>query len=109
LLRDDLRRFDTSAQRSETIVGEVKDIHGITLGLVKVLTKEIRANWATIGLGFGMGLEYALLQLQPPPPPWADLVVFTLGACVVQGLLRWDWRFVRHLAKRLRPVVKAQP
>jgi hypothetical protein len=103
LLRDDLRRFDTSVQRSETMVSEVKDIHGTTLELVKHLTKEIRANWVTIGLGFGMGLEYALLQFQPPVSAWTDLVIFALGICLIQGLLRWDWRFVRNLAKKILP------
>jgi hypothetical protein len=109
LLRDDLRRFDTSVQRSERMVSEVKDIHGITLELVKHLTKEIRANWATIGLGVGMTLEYALLQLQPPPPTWADLVIFVVGAGTIQGLLRWEWKWVRRLFKKTPAPPESKP
>jgi hypothetical protein len=109
LLRDDLRRFDTSVQRSEKTVEDVNDIHKSTLEIVKHLTKEVRANWMIIGLGLGMTLEYAIMELQPPPPTWADLVIFTLGAGLVQGLLRWDWRFVRNLAKKIVPTPKPKP
>jgi hypothetical protein len=107
LLRDDLKRFDTSAQRAEKSVREVKDIHETTLEIVKHLTKEIRANWATIGLGFGMVLEYALIESQAPQ--WSGFVFFALVAGLVHWLLRWDWRFVRKLAKKIMPAPKIKP
>jgi hypothetical protein len=109
LLRDDLKRFDKSAQRSEKSVAEVKDIHTTTLEIVKHLTKEIRANWATIGLGLGMALEYAIIESLPPAPFYAHFVLFALLAAIFQGLLRWDWRFVRSLAKKIMPPPKTKP
>jgi hypothetical protein len=109
LLRGDLRRFDTSVQRSEKTVGDVKEIHLTTLEIVKHLTKEIRANWATIGLGFGMALEYAVLTSLPPAPFYVHFVLFAVLAGIIQGLLRWDWRFVRNLAKKIVPPPKTKP
>jgi hypothetical protein len=109
LLRDDLKRFDTSAQRSEKSVREVKEIHATTLEIVKHLTKEIRANLATVGLGFGMALEYAIIESLPPAPFYAHFVLFAVLAAVIQGLLRWDWTFMRKLAKRIMPAPKTKP
>lgn len=109
LLRDDLRRFDTSIERSEKTVGEVKEIHTTTLEMVKHLTKEIRANWTTIGLGLGMALEYAILESLPPVPVHVHFVVFAVLAGVIQGLLRWDWRALRKLAKKILPPPKTEP
>jgi hypothetical protein len=70
-------------------------------------TKEIRANWTTIGLGFGMVLEYALIESQAPP--WSGFIFFALVAGLVQRLLRWDWRFVRTLAEKILPAAKTNP
>ncbi len=109
LLRDDLKRFDTSAQRSEKSVREIKDIHATTLEIIKHLTKEIRANWATIGLGLGMALEYAIIESLPPAPIYAHFVLFAALVAVIQGLLRWEWRFVRKLAKEILSAAKAKP
>ena len=109
LLRDDLKRFDTSAQQSEKSVQEVKDIHTTTLEIVKHLTKEIRGNWATLGLGFGMALEYAIIESLPPAPFYAHFVLFAALVAVIQGLLRWDWQFVRKLAKKIMLPPKTKP
>ncbi|MCE0499159.1 MAG: hypothetical protein LV481_14560 [Methylacidiphilales bacterium] len=109
LLRDDLRRFDTSVQRSEKAVEDVKDIHKTTLDIVKHLTKEIRANWTTIGLGFGMALEYAVAESLQPAPFYAHFVLFVVLAGIVQGLLRWDWRLMRKQAKKILPPAKTKP
>ena len=109
LLRDDLRRFDTSLERSEKTVREVKDIHSATLEIVKHLTKEVRANWTTIGLGFGMALEYAIIESLPPAPFYTHFVVFAVLAGVIQGLLRWDGKLVRTLAKKILPPPKTKP
>jgi len=109
LLRADLRRFDTSAQRSEKTVEDVKNIHTTTLELVKHLTKEVRANWTTIGLGFGMALEYAIIESLPPAPFYVHFVLFAILVGIIQGLLRWDWRFVRNLTKKILPPAKTKP
>jgi hypothetical protein len=109
LLRDDLRRFDTSIECSEKTIGEVKEIHATTLEIVKHLTKEIRANWTTIGLGFGMALEYAMIESLPPAPFYSQFVIFVVLAGITQGLLRWNWRFVRNLAKKILPSPKTKP
>jgi hypothetical protein len=109
LLRDDLKRFDTSAQRSEKSIREVKEIHATTLEIVKHLTKEIRANWATMGLGLGMALEYAIIESLPPAPFYSHFVLFAVLTAIVQGLLRWDWRSVRKLAKKIMPSPKTKP
>ena len=108
LLRDDLKRFDTSAQRAEKGVREVKDIHTTTLEIVKHLTKEIRANWATIGLGLGMTLEYAIIGSLPPAPFYAHFVLFAFLAAVIQGLLRWDGRHMRTLVKKIAPSIQSK-
>jgi hypothetical protein len=109
LLRDDLRRFDTSVERSEKTVGEVKDIHTTTLEIIKHLTKEVRANWTTIGLGFGMTLEYALAESLQPAPFYAHFVLFAVLASIIQGLLRWEWRYMRTLVKKILPSAKTKP
>ena len=61
--------------------------HVINSDLFKHLTKEIRASWATIGLGFGMVLEYSLIESQAPQ--WSGLVFFALVTGLTQWLLRW--------------------
>jgi hypothetical protein len=109
LLRDDLRRFDTSVQRSEKTVEDVKEIHATTLAIVKHLTKEVRANWTTIGLGFGMALEYALAEALQPAPFYAHFVLFAVLASIIQGLLRRDWRYMRTLVKKILPAPKTKP
>jgi hypothetical protein len=106
-LRDDLRKFDTSFKRMEKMAGDIHSSHVINSDLFKHLTKDIRANWATIGLGFGMVLEYALIESQAPP--WSGLVFFALVAGLTQWLLRWNWRFVRTLAENFLPAAKAKP
>jgi hypothetical protein len=106
-LRDDLQKFDASFQRMEKMAGDIQSSHAINSDLFKLLTKEIRANWTTIGLGFGMVLEYALIESQAPP--WSGLVFFALVAGLVQWLLRWDWRHVRTLAEKILPAAKTKP
>ena len=103
-LRDDLRKFDSSFQRMEKMTADTQSSHISNSDLFKHLTKEIRANWATIGLGFGMVLEYALIESQAPP--WSGFVFFVLMVGLVQWLLRWDWRHVRTLAKKFLPTAK---
>ena len=109
LLRDDLRRFDVSVQRSEKTAGDIKDIHTVTLELVKRLTREIRANWTTMGLGFGMVLEYAILASLPPAPFYVHFVIFAVLTGVIQGLLRWDWRFMRKQTAKIPPPPEIKP
>jgi hypothetical protein len=109
LLRDDLKRFDTSVQRSEKTVGEVKDIHATTLEIVKHLSKEIRANWTVIGMGFGMALEYAVIESLPPAPFYVHFVLFVILASIIQGLLRWDGRYIRTFLKKIVPSVQSKP
>ena len=106
-LRDDLRKFDGSFQRVEKMVEDIHISHTINTDLFKHLTKEIRANWATIGLGFGMVLEYSLIESQAPP--WSGLVFFALVAGLTQWLLRWNWCHVRTLAEKFLPAAKKEP
>ena len=106
-LRDDLRKFDGSFQRVEKMASDIHSSHVINSDLFKHMTKEIRANWATIGLGFGMVLEYALIESQAPQ--WSGLVFFALVAGLTQWLLRWNWRFVRTLAEKFLPTAKNKP
>jgi hypothetical protein len=103
-IRDDLRKFDGSLPSMEKMAAETHSSHVINSDLFKHLTKEIRANWATIGLGFGMVLEYALIESQAPP--WSGLVFFALVAGLTQWLLRWNWRHVRTLAVKFLPIAK---
>ena len=107
LLRGDLRNFDTSIQRVDKWAENIKDTHVTTLDLVKHLTREIRANWTTMGLGFGMALEYALIE--SPIPNSYSFALFLLGAGLIQGFFRWNWKFVRTLAKKILPLVKTKP
>ncbi len=109
LLRDDLKRFDTSVQRSEKAVGEVKDIHATTLEIVRHLSKEIRANWTVIGMGFGMALEYAVIESSPPAPFYAHFVLFVILASIIQALLRWDGRYMRTLVKKIATSIQSKP
>jgi hypothetical protein len=106
-LRDDLRKFDSSFHRMEKMIADTQSSHVINSDLFKHLTKEIRANWTTIGLGFGMVLEYALIESQSPP--WSGFVFFALVVGLVQWLLRWDWRHVRTLAEKFLPAAKIKP
>jgi hypothetical protein len=106
-LRDDLRKFDASFQRMEKLAGDIQISHAINSDLFRHLTKEIRANWATIGLGFGMVLEYALIASQAPQ--WSGLVFFAFVAGLMQWLLRWNWRHVRTLAEKFLPAAKTKP
>jgi hypothetical protein len=96
-------------QRSEKMVGEVESIHEVTLELFKHLTKEIRANWATIGLGFGMALEFAIMESLPPTPLYVHFVVFAVLAGVIQALLRWDWKWVAKLLKKTSAPSESKP
>jgi hypothetical protein len=106
-LRDDLRKFDSSFQRMEKMTADTQSSHISNSALFKHLTKEIRANWATTGLGFGMVLEYALVESQAPP--WSGFVFFVLIVGLVQWLLRWDWRHVRTLAEKILPTTITKP
>jgi hypothetical protein len=106
-LMGDLQKFDSSFQRMEKMIADIQSSHVINSDLFKHLTKEIRANWTTIGLGFGMVLEYALIESQAPP--WSGLVFFALVTGLIQWLLRWDWRHVRTLAKKFLPAAKNKP
>ena len=106
-LRDDLLRFRISFERMEKMTADTQRGHVINSDLFKRLTKEIRANWATTGLGFGMVLEYALIESQGPP--WSGFVFFVLIVGLVQWLLRWDWKRVRTLAKKILPATKTKP
>jgi hypothetical protein len=106
-IRDELQKFDGSFQRMEKMATETHSSHVINSDLFKHLTKEIRASWATIGLGFGMVLEYALIESQAPP--WSGLVFFALVAGLTQWLLRWNWRFARTLAEKFVPAAKTKP
>jgi hypothetical protein len=105
-IRDDLRKFDGSLQRMEKMAAETHSSHVINSDLFKHLTKEIRANWATIGLGFGMVLEYSLIESQAPP--WSGLIFFALVAGLTHWLLRWKWRFAQILAEKFVPAMKTK-
>jgi hypothetical protein len=98
LLRDDLRRFDTSVQRVEKMAGNIHETHLSALELFKLLTKEIRANWTTIGFCLGVVLEYVLAVSTIPNS--YSIVLFVVGVGVIQGLFRWNWTFVRTLTKK---------
>jgi hypothetical protein len=106
LLRDDLRKFDSSFQRMEKMTADTQSSHVINSDLFKRLSKEIRATWTTIGLGFGMVLEYALIESEAPP--WSGFVFFVLVAGLVQWLLRRDWKFVRKLAEKVLSASKTK-
>jgi hypothetical protein len=107
LLRDDLRRFETSVQRVEKMAGGIHETHLSVLELVKLLTKEIRANWTMIGFGLGVVLEYALTS--SPIPNSYSFVLFVGGVGVIQGLFRWNWRFVRVLMNKVWLSFRAKP
>jgi hypothetical protein len=104
ILRDDLRRFDTSVQRVEKMSEGIHETHLSALDLVKLLTKEIRANWTTIGFGLGLALEYALTA--SPVPNSYSFVLFVVGIGVIQGVFRWNWTSVRTLIKKILPARK---
>ena len=70
-LRDELRKFDGSFQRVEKMARDIHSSHVINSDLFKHLTKEIRASWATIGLGFGMVLEYCADRVASAPVVWS--------------------------------------
>ena len=106
-LRDDFRKFDSSFQTVEKMAENMHSGHVINSDLFKHLTKEIRAGWATTGLGFGMVLECTLTELQAPL--WSGLVFFTLVAGLTQWLLRWNWRCARTLAEKFLPAAKPKP
>jgi hypothetical protein len=99
LLRDDLRRFDTSVQRVEKMAGGIHETHLSALELVKLLTKEIRANWATIGFCLGVVSEY-VLAISTIPNSYS-CILFVVGVVVIQGLFRWNWTFVQTSTKKI--------
>lgn len=106
LLRDDLRRFDTSVQRVEKMAGVIHETHLSALELVKLLTKEIRANWTMIGFGLGVVLEYVLAVSTIPNS--YSIVLFVFGVGIIQGLFRWNWTFVQTLTKKVWLYFKAK-
>jgi hypothetical protein len=99
LLRDDLRKFDTSVQRVEKMTGDIHETHISALELVKLLTKEIRVNWMTIGFSLGVALEYALAVSIIPNS--YSIVLFVVGVGLIQGFSCRNWTFVRTLAKKI--------
>jgi hypothetical protein len=98
LLRGDLQNFDTSVQRVEKMAGGIHETHLSALELFKLLTKEIRANWTTLGFCLGVVLEYVLAVSTIPNS--YSIVLFVVGVGVIQGLFRWNWTFVRTLTKK---------
>jgi hypothetical protein len=106
LLRDDLRRFDTSVQRVEKMAGGIHETHLSALELVKLLTKEIRANWTMIGFGLGVVLEYALAVSSIPNS--YSFVLFVVGVGVIQGIFRWNWTLVQTLTKKVSLYLKSK-
>ena len=107
LLRGDLQNFDTSVVRVEKMAGNIHETHISALELFKHLTKEIRANWTRLGFCLGVALEYALAV--SPIPNSYSIVLFMVGAGLIQGLFCWKWTFVRTLAKKIMPLAKSKP
>jgi hypothetical protein len=107
LLRGDLQHFDTSVRRVDKWAENIQDTHVTTLDLVKLLTKEIRANWTTLGFCLGVALEYALAVSTIPNS--YSIILFVAGVGLVQGLFRWKWKFVQTLAKKILPPSKTKP
>jgi hypothetical protein len=107
LLRGDLQNFDTSVVRVEKMIGNIHETHISALELFKHLTKEIRANWTTLGFSLGVALEYALAV--SPIPNSYSIILFVAGVGLVQALFRWKWKFVRTLATKIMPLAKSKP
>jgi hypothetical protein len=106
-LKIDLERFDTSVQRVATIGVGIEATHVATSDLVRTLTTEIRANWTTLGFGFGMALEYGVIE--SPFPNSISFVFFAMGVGLIHQHFRRDWRFPRTLIAKIVPPRKTKP
>jgi hypothetical protein len=97
-LKGDLKLHHESTLQIAEGVAEIKTIHQDNQHLLKYFLKQARFNWLTIG--FLGGIIFDSIANEVPTPHWMPLVIFALGAGLMQWLFRHSWNFLRKKADR---------
>jgi hypothetical protein len=92
LHQDDTKQIAQGTEEIKTIFQNVRD-------LVKDLTKEVRANWMTVGFVTGMMLDSTIQQSQAPP--WVGFILCAVGVGLIQRFVPRSWKFVEKRAGKL--------
>jgi hypothetical protein len=92
LLREELQRNDESHRKTAESANKIETAYQGVQKIVSHLTKEVRANWLTIGFLGGIPVISTALRL----PWWEGLPLLAATVCLIQWLLRQSWDFVRR-------------
>jgi hypothetical protein len=100
-LKGDLKLHHESTIKIAEGVAKVETIHRENQDLVKYFVKQARFNWLTIG--FLGGIIFDSIANEVPAPHWLPLVVFAVGAGLLQWLFRQCWHFLRQRTDKTSP------
>ena len=100
-LKGDLKLHHESTKTIAEGVADVKAIHQDNQDLAKYFVKQARFNWLTIG--FLGGIIFDSIANEVPAPHWLALVVFAIGAGLLQWLFRQSWNFLRRRTEKTSP------
>jgi hypothetical protein len=106
-LKGDLKLHHESTLKIAEGVAEIKTIHQDNQDLVKYFLKQARFNWLTIGFLGGIIFDSTANEVETPH--WLALVVFGVGAGLLQWLFRHSWNYLRQRAKKTSPSVEPKP
>jgi hypothetical protein len=106
-LKGDLKLHHESTKTIAEGVADVKAIHQDNQDLVKYFVKQARFNWLTIG--FLGGIIFDSIANEIPAPHWLPLVVFAVGAGLLQWFFREFWIYLRSRTDKTSPAAQTKP
>ena len=105
-LKSDLKLHHESTKTIAEGVADIKAIHQDNQDLVKYFVKQARFNWLTIG--FLGGIIFDSMANEIPAPHWLPLVVFAVGAGMLQWLFREFWIYLRSRTDKTSPAAQTK-
>ena len=106
-LKSDLKLHHESTVKIVEGVARVETMHHDNQDLVKYFVKQARFNWLTIG--FLGGIIFDSIANEIPAPTWLPLVVFAVGAGLLQWLFREFWIYLRSRTDKTSPAAQTKP
>jgi hypothetical protein len=105
-LKGDLKLHHESTVKIVEGVARVETMHQDNQNLVKYFVKQARFNWLTIG--FLGGMIFDSIANEIPAPHWLPLVVFAVGAGMLQWLFREFWIYLRSRTDKTSPTAQTK-
>lgn len=104
VLHGDLQLYQDGTKQIAQGTEDIKTIFQDVRDLVKDLTKEVRANWMTVGFVTGMMLDSTIQQSQAPP--WVGFILCAVGVGLIQRFAPRSWKFIGRQAGKLEQYTK---